>query len=93
MLLGFQDPALLTSFLRSTIEELAMSFVAMDSLQATVTNLKMGKKHGLLLVEVRKELVNHPAVQVRRYTANLLGVSQLEILCAKRLFCGLITFS
>ena len=75
LLLGSQDPAMLTSFLRNTIEELATSFVGMDSLRATVTTLKMGKKHGVLLVEVMKELVGHPAVQVRRYTANLLGVS------------------
>ena len=84
---------MLTSFLRNTIVELATSFVAMDSLRATITNLKMGKKHGSLLVEVMKELVNHSAVQVRRYTANLLGVSQPKLSHAKRYFSDLIVLS
>lgn len=72
-----QDEGELVQCLQDAIVNLALSYISIDSLSATFIELKRKKQLHSLLIRILDELSGHSAVQVRRYTATLLGVSSL----------------
>lgn len=72
-----QDEEELVQCLQDAIVNLALSYISIDSLNATFIELKREKQLHSLLIKILDELSGHSAVQVRRYTATLLGVSSL----------------
>ena len=70
-----QDEKELVTCLQDAIVNLALSYISIDSLNATFIELKRQKRLHSLLIKMLDELSGHSAVQVRRYTATLLGVS------------------
>lgn len=72
-----QDEEELVQCLQDAIVNLALSYISIDSLSATFIELKREKQLHSLLIRILDELSGHSAVQVRRYTATLLGVSSL----------------
>ena len=72
-----QDEEELVQCLQDAIVNLALSYISIDSLSATFIELKRKKQLHSLLIRILDELSGHSAVQVRRYTATLLGVSSL----------------
>ncbi len=69
-----QDEKLLCGYLRSIIVDMALYFAPVDSLTASLSELKRERKLHIIVLGVLQELANHSSFQVRRYVATLYGV-------------------
>lgn len=74
-----QDEKLLCGYLRTTIVDMALYFAPVESLAASLTELKKDRKVHVTVLGVLQELATHSSFQVRRYVAILYGVCTLCI--------------
>ncbi len=69
---------MLCGYLRTTIVDMALYFAPVESLLATLTELKRDRKVHTIVFGVLQELATHSSFQVRRYVAILYGVRTYE---------------
>jgi hypothetical protein len=69
-----KDDKLLLTYLRGVAVELALNFAPVDSLAASLTELKRDRRSHAPLLGMLQDLSLHSSFPVRRYSATLLGV-------------------
>ena len=69
------EKSLLQKYISDLIVDMANYFAKLDSVMATIIELKRNKANHSLLLSILEELASNSSSQIRRYAAILFGVS------------------